>query len=81
MDLNIVLMKLAISMFALSEITYTWKYLLYKYGHHQAVKRFLNLILWFDTPITHVNDVDSLIEQTELTLILDDIDQIIERNS
>ncbi|CAF4496145.1 unnamed protein product, partial [Rotaria sp. Silwood2] len=29
---------------------------------------------------THVNDLDSIIEQTELTLILDDVEEIIETN-
>ena len=113
LDPDIVLIKLAISIFALSETTYsylpdisthltnpllileiqnryveiTWKYLLYRYGHYQAVKRFLNLTLWFNALIlfmyygqsitTHVNDINSLIEQTEITLILDDVDQII----
>ncbi|CAF1250699.1 unnamed protein product [Rotaria sordida] len=67
-----------------------WKYLLYKYGHYDAVKRYLNIILWLismsiltfhaQTLKIHMNDLYSLIEQTELTLILDDVDQIIETN-
>ncbi|CAF3414702.1 unnamed protein product [Rotaria sp. Silwood2] len=68
----------------------TWRYLLYKYGHHDAVKRFLNITLWLAamnilavharTLIVHVHDIDSIIEQTEITLMLDDVDQIIETN-
>jgi len=113
-DPDIVLIKLAISLFAFSENTsfnssniskdlinpinileiqnkyaeVTWKYLLHRYGHYHAVQRFLNLILWLSsiniltihaqTLILHLNDIDSLVEQTELTLILDDVDQIIE---
>ncbi|CAF4681658.1 unnamed protein product [Rotaria sp. Silwood2] len=66
----------------------TWKYLLYKYGHYDAVKRFLNLILWLcsmnvlavhgQSVTTHVKDLDSIIEQTELTLKLDEVEEIIE---
>ncbi|CAF1053270.1 unnamed protein product [Rotaria sp. Silwood1] len=66
----------------------TWKYLLYKHGYYDAVKRYLNIILWLtsmsiltfhaQTLKAHINDVYSIIEQTELTLILDDVDQIIE---
>ncbi|CAF3128610.1 unnamed protein product [Rotaria sp. Silwood2] len=68
----------------------TWKYLLYKYGHYEAVKRFLNITLWLAamnilighnrTLKVHVHDIDSIVEQTELTLILDDADEIIETN-
>jgi len=115
-DPDIVLVKLAFSLFALTENTYsyssnisnnltnpinileiqskyaeiTWKYLLYRYGHYEAVKRFLNLISWFgaitifmfhaQTLALHVNDVNSLVEQTELSLILDDVDEILETN-
>ncbi len=115
-DPDIVLVKLAFSLFALTEITYsyssnisnnltnpinileiqskyaeiTWKYLLYRYGHYEAVKRFLNLISWLgaitifmfhaQTLALHVNDVNSLVEQTELSLILDDVDEILETN-
>ena len=115
-DPDIVLLKLALSLFAFSENTYsyspnistdltnsliileiqnkyaeiTWKYLLYKYGYHQAVKRFLKLTIWLEAMniiISHaqslslyVNDINSLVEQTELTLILDDVDQILETN-
>ena len=68
----------------------TWKYLLYKYGHYQAVKRFLNLINWLgantvvlshvQTIALHVSDVNSIAERTELTLLLDDLDQVLETN-
>jgi len=115
-DPDIVLIKLALSLFAFSENTYsyspnistnltnsitileiqnkyaeiTWRYLLYRYGHYQAVKRFLNIISWLKATnillfhvqslVLHVNDVNSLVEQTELTLILDDVDQLFETN-
>jgi len=68
----------------------TWKYLLYRYGHYQAVKRFLNLIIWIQastifmshiqTLTLHVNDVNALAERIELTLILDDVDQMLEKD-
>jgi hypothetical protein len=113
-DPDIILVKLALSLFAFSESTYsyfpnispdltnpliilaiqnkyaeiTWKYLLYRYGHYQAVRRFLNIISWlqattilmFHAPslTLHVNDFNSLAEQTELTFILNDVDQILE---
>ncbi|CAF1087840.1 unnamed protein product [Rotaria sordida] len=115
-DPDVVLIKLAISLFAFSENTYcyytnisqdltnsihileiqnkyaelTWKYLLYKYGHYDAVKRFLNLTLWLlsigmltahaQSLMLHVHDIDSVIEQTELQLVLDDVANIIETN-
>lgn len=60
----------------------TWKYLLYRYGFVEAVKRFLRLISWLSaltkfvyhvqSLALHVNDIDSLVEQTEIDLILDD---------
>ncbi len=68
----------------------TWKYLLYKYGPYYAVKRFLNLTHWLisihvlashsQTLKTHLDDINSIIEQTELKLLLDDFDESIERN-
>ncbi|CAF3623845.1 unnamed protein product [Rotaria sp. Silwood1] len=115
-DLDIVLIKLALSLFAFSgntcsyspnistELTdpiiileiqnkyaeITWKYLLYRYGHYQAVQRFLNIISWLEALTifvfhtqnltTYINEIDLLAEQTELTLILDDIDQILPTN-
>jgi hypothetical protein len=111
-DPDIIIIKLAISLFAFSENTgcyysniskdltnplnifeiqnkyadVTWKYLLYKYGFYDAVKRFLNLTLWLasmnilavhaQSVAVHLNYVDSVIEQTELTLILDEVDEI-----
>jgi hypothetical protein len=64
----------------------TWKYLLYRYGDYQAVKRFVNIISWFGATIryipylqnisSHVNEVNSLVEQIELKLLLDDVDHI-----
>ncbi|CAF3443179.1 unnamed protein product [Rotaria socialis] len=67
-----------------------WKYLLYRYCYRESVKRFLNLIIWLTsinillaharTLVLHVNDIDCVIEQTELTFILDDVDEIVERN-
>ncbi|UJR13887.1 hypothetical protein I4U23_000894 [Adineta vaga] len=113
-DTDIVLIKLGISLFAISETTYilncdntkifinhmkiihiqnryaeiTWKYLLYTYDYEQAVKRFLKLICWLlattnlhihaQNLTLHVQDVNQLVEKTELALILNDIEQIIE---
>ena len=115
-DSDIVLIKLALSLFSVCENTcsfsstspfdltnpiiilsiqnkyadLTWKYLLYRYGHYQAVQKFLNLISWHmaitnlichaQSLAPHINDLNSLCEQMELTLILDDVDQIIETN-
>ncbi|CAF3549587.1 unnamed protein product [Rotaria sp. Silwood1] len=67
-----------------------WKYLLYKYSYYDAVKRFLNITLWLSSmtifavhgqslPL-YVNNIDAIIEHTEMTLILDEVDQIIETN-
>jgi hypothetical protein len=113
-DPDIVLIKLAISLFAFSENTccyysniskdltnpinilaiqnkyaeVTWKYLLYRYNHDEAVRRFLNLTLWLtsinflafhvQSLAVHVNDIDSIVDDVELTLILDDVDEMIE---
>ncbi|CAF3732330.1 unnamed protein product [Rotaria sp. Silwood1] len=113
---DIVLFKLAVSLFAFSSNSrilhrdislefncintileiqnkyaeLTWKYLIYKYDYHQAIQIFINLIQWFLSMSvfmsyahyapTHVNDIESLIEQTELTLILDDVDKIVQNN-
>ncbi|CAF3522024.1 unnamed protein product [Rotaria sp. Silwood1] len=56
----------------------TWKYLLYKHGYYDAVKRYLNIILWLtsmsiltfhaQTLKAHISDGCSIIEQTTLTL-------------
>jgi hypothetical protein len=115
-DSDIVLIKLAISLFAFSENTcwyysnvskdlpnpisilaiqnkyaeVTWKYLLYRYNADEAVRRFLNLTLWLtsinilsahaQSLAVHVNEIDSIVEEVELKLILDDVDEMIETN-
>jgi hypothetical protein len=66
----------------------TWKYLLYKYDFRDAIKRFLNVTLWLTSMnilavharslAVHVSDIDTVIEETELKLILDDVDKIVE---
>ena len=65
----------------------TWKYLLYKNGYKDTVRKYLHMIEWFlALTVTmhhghsidkHVNDVESLVEKTELTLVLDDVDRIV----
>lgn len=60
----------------------TWKYLTYKYGWRDAVTRFTKIASWLtaftlfmfhaSTIGLHVNDLDALVEQAELTLILDE---------
>ncbi|CAF1204246.1 unnamed protein product [Adineta steineri] len=65
----------------------TWKYLNYRYGWYEAVKHFHNIMCWLmalimfmshlQTFSTHVDSINSLVEVTELTLILDDVDEII----
>ena len=65
-----------------------WKYLLYKYGYDDSIKRYVHMIKWFLTLTefmqyvysvdAHVKDVESLIEETEMALILDDVDKITE---
>ena len=67
-----------------------WKYLLYKYDDKEAIKRYVRMIEWFlsltifmqDTynVDAYVNDIESLVEQTEMGLILDDVDRIIEND-
>ena len=54
------------------------------------MKRFLNLTCWFEamnvlilhaqSVPAHVNDINSLVEQTEIVLILNDVDRITEMN-
>ena len=111
-DTDLVLIKLALSLFAVSECTsfyspssssstmftntrailriqnkyaeVTWKYLLYRHGHSQAVKIFLNVTRWFlaisacmfhiQSLVKHSNDLNSLVENTELALLMDGID-------
>lgn len=115
-DTDIVVIKLAISLFAFSENTccfcsklteeltdpihvleiqnkyveITWKYLVYRYGYQGSVRRYLNLILWLmsmntiathaQSLVTHVNQIDAVIEKAELDLILDDVEEIIATN-
>lgn len=67
----------------------TWKYLRYRYDFHQCVQRYLRLILWIQSTIVlvnhirnvsrHVNDLNAMIEQVELTLILDDADELMRK--
>ena len=62
----------------------TWNYLLYKYGFHQTIQRWINLIQCFLAATNamdraqiidkHVHDINSLVEETELSLVLDDIE-------
>ncbi|CAF1171248.1 unnamed protein product [Adineta steineri] len=64
----------------------TWKYLLYKYNFTQCVQRFMKIVQCFlavtDTIynaqniLLHVKDIETTIEKTELTLVLDDIERI-----
>lgn len=64
----------------------TWKYLLYKYGYYESIRRFMNLIqchlattdTMYDAQNIqiHVNDIEILVEKTELALVLDDIEYI-----
>ena len=68
----------------------TWKYLIYRYGYDKSIKQYLHIIEWFLALTAfiqcahhadiHVNDVDSLVEQTEIALILDDVDKIVENH-
>jgi hypothetical protein len=63
----------------------TWKYLLFQFGYDQAIIKYLHLIQWLLSLCNliqyvhrtqqHQDDIISLIEQTELTLILDDVDE------
>ncbi|CAF3740639.1 unnamed protein product [Rotaria sordida] len=62
-----------------------WKYLLYKYDEYQAVQKFMKLIQCLIAVIqtmsqvqsveSHVNDIETIVEHTQLKLILDDIEQ------
>ena len=68
----------------------TWKYLLYRYGHDQAVRRFVKLTSWFMSLAaflgdvhnisSRINDMKSLVEETELKFVLDDVDRLVETN-
>ena len=63
-----------------------WKYLLYKYGYEESIKRYLHIIEWFlaltvfipctYSMDTHVDDLNSLIERLDMAFILDDVDRI-----
>ncbi|CAF1105237.1 unnamed protein product [Adineta steineri] len=111
---DIVIFKLALSIFAFSKTNYsyspnitidstnsstifhiqnkyaevTWKYLNYRYGWYEAIKHFHSIIYWLialtmlmddvQNFSRHVDSVDSLVELTELTLILDDVEKIID---
>lgn len=113
-DTDPVIIKLALALFAFSEITYsyhshapkdltnplhilqiqnlyaeiTWKYLLYRYGYIQAIQRFLNLICWVNATIPqvtcmqgvslHLNDVKTIAGDTELKLLLDELESTVE---
>jgi hypothetical protein len=62
----------------------TWNYLVYKYGYDQSIQRFNNLIQCLlaatmtvadaQNNENHVNEITSLVEQTELSLVLDDLE-------
>jgi hypothetical protein len=62
----------------------TWKYLLYKYGLQQSIQRWIQLIQChlaatetvhrYQTIEKHVHAMEFLVEETELTLLLDDVD-------
>jgi hypothetical protein len=68
-----------------------WKYLVYKYGYYESVQRLMKLIQYllagtdavFESQSIekHVNDIELLVEQTELTLVLDDIERIEENKN
>ena len=59
-----------------------WKYLLYRYTLKEAVQRYLSIIRWFlamsvfmyyaSLAQKHVDDLGSLIEETELQLVIDE---------
>lgn len=62
----------------------TWKYLLYKYGYYQAVRRFniliqcllaaTNIVTGLQDVQIHKNDIESLVEHTEISLIMENIE-------
>ena len=68
----------------------TWKYLVYKLGFDQSIRIFDKIIRWFLSLTvfmsythrlqTHVNDIQSLVQQTEMLLAFDDIDRIVKNN-
>ena len=60
-----------------------WKYLVYQLGYFQAAQQFLRicavncLTCHARDLFLHVNDIDSLVEQMEVTLLLDDVNDIV----
>jgi len=64
-----------------------WKYLVYQLGYFQAAQQFLRIVLCCCAVncltchardlFLHVNDIDSLVEQMEVTLLLDDVNDIV----
>ena len=81
---DVVVFKLILFLFAFSSNGRT---LHSKYGYDQAIRKFLHLIRWLLSVTvfmsqahcaqTHQNDIQSLIEQTEITLLLDDVDRVV----
>ena len=63
-----------------------WKYLLYKYGYEESIMKYFNLIQCLMSVIiamsyaqniqAHVNDIEIIAENIELSLIIDDIEKI-----
>ena len=63
-----------------------WKYLLYNYDSREAIRRFLRLIQFLLSIIhgmthvqsiqSHVHDIESIVEHTELQLVLDEIEKV-----
>lgn len=68
-----------------------WKYLVHKFGYRQAIERFNRLIQCLLAAITtisniqnlskHVEDIGTLVEQTELLFVIDDIEHIDENKN
>ncbi|UJR16585.1 hypothetical protein I4U23_003485 [Adineta vaga] len=64
----------------------TWKYLVYKYGQKQGVKKLVGLVRWMLAVTVfmsfaynaerHVSDIRSLVDRAELTFLLDDVQNI-----
>ena len=63
-----------------------WKYLLYKYSFREAIEQYLKVIrclndmvqlaFYSQSAVQHINDLQSMVEQTEISLVLDDVDQM-----
>lgn len=68
-----------------------WEYLLHKYGYQEAVKRYVHMIDWFLALTVfiqyaykvhaYVNDVESLVEEIEMALIIDDVNRAVGNNT